>query len=83
MATNLDVIVNADGSLRFIHNDDMQAVIEQGEARIARASFVEPNASGQWEADMSPSNGPVLGPFRTRTEALAAEVAWLKTNRGL
>ncbi len=31
-----------------------------------------------WWADLLPSNGPVLGPFDTRTEALDAEVAWLR-----
>jgi hypothetical protein len=36
-----------------------------------------------WEADMSPVNGPVLGPFATRGAALTAEVTWLKTRRGL
>ena len=83
MATQLDIIIDTDGTLRFIHNDDMQALIEQGEAKIVRASHVEPNERGQWEADMSPSDGPVLGPFRTRGEALDAEVAWLKANKGL
>lgn len=33
-----------------------------------------------WWADLLPSNGPVLGPFNTRTEALDAEVAWLREN---
>jgi hypothetical protein len=27
---------------------------------------------------MSPVGGPVLGPFRLRRDALAAEVAWLE-----
>jgi hypothetical protein len=33
-----------------------------------------------WWADMHPSTGtgPVLGPFETRDEALAAEVVWLQ-----
>jgi hypothetical protein len=30
-----------------------------------------------WWADMMPMNGPVLGPFDTRSDALAAEVAWI------
>lgn len=79
----MNITINPDGTVRFIHNDDLTDLIEQGEARITRASHVEPNAEGKWEADMGPSNGPVLGPFRTRGEALAAEVAWLETNRGL
>ena len=30
-----------------------------------------------WWADMLPMNGPVLGPFATRSLALKAEVLWL------
>ena len=31
-------------------------------------------------ADMLPVNGPVLGPFKTRQEALDAETTWLKAH---
>jgi hypothetical protein len=31
-----------------------------------------------WWADMLPMNGPVLGPFDTRSKALEAEVAWIR-----
>jgi hypothetical protein len=44
---------------------------------ILRASYVEPNATGRWAADLDPVGGPVLGPFDHRSEALAAEQAWL------
>lgn len=33
-----------------------------------------------WAADMSPVNGPALGPFRLRAEALDAERGWLERN---
>ncbi len=33
-----------------------------------------------WWADLSPSKGPVLGPFDTRQAALDAEVAWLRVH---
>jgi hypothetical protein len=33
--------------------------------------------------DMSPVGGPLLGPFETRTFALAFEVEWLRENLGL
>jgi len=46
---------------------------------IARASHVEPCESG-WSADMSPVGGPVLTGFTKRSQALAAEVAWLEEN---
>ena len=32
-------------------------------------------------ADLSPVDGPTLGPFRSRDEAIAAEVAWLVAAR--
>ena len=50
-----------------------------GEKSVSRASHVEPVGDG-WTADLSPVGGPVLGPFRYRTEALGAEVAWLDAN---
>ena len=50
---------------------------ELGELSIRRASHVEPDAAGRWWADLSPVGGPVLGGFGKRSEALAAEVAWL------
>jgi hypothetical protein len=54
---------------------------ELGGLAIQRASHVEPDAQGQWLADLSPIGGPTLGPFATRSEALAAEEAWLVENR--
>lgn len=34
----------------------------------------------QWQADLSPSNGPTLGPFHKRQDAIDAEIAWLNEN---
>jgi len=34
----------------------------------------------KWWADLLPVDGPVLGPFETNTEALEAEVVWLKAH---
>ena len=95
MATEININIASDGSIRFIHNDDLVSLMSEGETSIERASHVEPyDGSGGdafaekypgvwWTADMAPSDGPVLGPFATRTEALAAEVEWLRQNRGL
>jgi hypothetical protein len=47
--------------------------------QITRASHVEPDRDGFWWADMGPVAGPVLGPFRSRTEALETERGWLLT----
>lgn len=51
---------------------------ELGKLSIKRASHVEPTEDGQWTADMSPVNGPILGPYKTRTIALNEEVKWLE-----
>jgi hypothetical protein len=69
-----------DGEIRYIHNDDLAAnMLKIGQSETKRVSHVEP-CDGGWEADMGPVNGPVLGPFTTRKEALAEEVKWLKAH---
>lgn len=50
---------------------------ELGQLTIRRASHVEPDETGRWWADLSPSRGPRLGPFETRSAALLAEEEWL------
>jgi len=63
-----------------IYNDSVvQALKGMGTPQIRRASHVEPTEDGRWTADLSPVTNPplVLGPFMTRSEALAAEVEWL------
>jgi hypothetical protein len=79
----INVNIDSTGTARFIWNDDLAGLLEHGDARVVRASHVEPDDRGGWLADMSPSGGPVLGPFKLRAEALVAEVGWLRTNRGL
>lgn len=74
----MTVNITPDGTITFIYSDDLQPLLGLGTPTIRRASHVEANSDGQWEADMSPSNGPLLGPFQLRSEALAAEVAWLQ-----
>ena len=75
----MQIAIAADGTTRFIHNDVLDAK-ELGAANIQRASHVEPNDDLTLNADLTPVNGPVLGPFPTRAAALAAEVAWLERN---
>ena len=48
-----------------------------GTLTIQRASHVEPDASGSWWADLSPVQGPRLGPYQLRSEALHAEEEWI------
>jgi len=75
----MDLIVAPDGQLRHIYTDSLDLTV-LGQVRISRASRVEPDASSRWLADLSLVNGPELGHFLRRADALAAEVAWLEQN---
>lgn len=58
-------------------DEDVQLIgTEVADLHTERASSVEP-VRGQWIADMDLSEGPILGPYRLRKEALAAERVWL------
>ena len=76
----MNVRIDPQGTVRALYSEalDLAAL---GAGRIDRASTVEPDAAGCWWADLGPSGGPVLGPFRRRSEALAAEVRWLEGHR--
>ena len=73
----MDLVVTDTGEVRCIYSDSISLSL-LGKLSITRASQVEPNSVGQWMADLSPVDGPLLGPFEFRTEALAAEVDWLR-----
>ena len=70
------MVVGVDGMARCIYDEALD-LREIGKLQITRASHVEPDRDGFWWADMGPVDGPVLGPFMTRGEALGAERAWL------
>lgn len=76
MTSAMELVVDAGGDVRCIY-DEVLDLREIGTLKITRASHVEPDRDGFWWADMGPSGGPVLGPFRNRTEALGAEREWL------
>src|SRR5262249_37709659 len=48
-----------------------------GRPTITRASRVEPDEQGRWRADLTPVDGPALGPFGRRSEARPAAGDWL------
>ena len=58
--------------------DELLDLAMLGPLSIRRASHVEPDDQGRWIADLSPVDGPQLGPFEHRSAALEAEVAWLQ-----
>jgi hypothetical protein len=72
----MELVVDAGGSVRCIYDEGID-LREIGRLQITRASHVEPDKDGYWWADMGPVGGPVLGPFRSRSEALQAERGWL------
>ena len=72
----MELVINSSGDIRCVYGEDVN-LSELGRLSIQRGSHVEPTADGQWTADLSPVQGPQLGPFDCRTQALEAEVAWL------
>lgn len=75
----MELVISPDAIVRCIYGEtiDLAAL---GSMDIARASHVEPDADGQWLADLTPVAGPTLGPFPLRSDALAAESQWLSQN---
>ncbi|WP_397570410.1 hypothetical protein [Schlesneria sp. T3-172] len=74
----MDLVVAPNGTVTAIYAETIDFRI-LGPTTITRASQVEPDADGQWFAHII--DGPVLGPFARRSDALAAEVDWLTQNR--
>ena len=75
----MQLVIDPRGTVRCVYGETID-LAKIGPATIRRGSHVEPTDSGDWTADLSPVNGPLLGPFKTRSEALAAEVGWLHAN---
>lgn len=65
------------GDILAIYDDALVAMFgEAAKVETRRASNVEPDGQG-WSADLSPVGGPILRDFKTRKDALDAEVRWL------
>jgi len=71
------MIIEKSGNARCIYNEII-SLRELGSIKIRRGSHVEPVSGGKWVADMAPVDGPLLGPFSMRSQALAAERRWLE-----
>ena len=78
-ASSLAFTVDASGTVRCLYDERFAPPVlaSLGPLTIERASHVEPTSDGRWTADLSPVGGPLLGPFNLRSEALAAEAAWI------
>lgn len=74
----MNLFIRPDGTVQCLYDEQLD-LGKLGEVDIRRASHVEPAPldTGKWIADLAPVGGPFLGPFDTRSEALAREAAWL------
>ena len=72
----MQIIIRPNGVFIGIYNDEFEYG-ELGRPRIRRVSHVEPDDTGHWFADLSPVDGPKLGPFNKRNEAVDAELEFL------
>ena len=79
-ATTLELFVAADGSARCLYGETLN-LASLGSLQIERASHVEPDDRGRWMVDLSPVDGPTLGPYLTRSHALSVEAEWLLRHR--
>ena len=73
----MQLIILPDGSVRCLYSEAIN-LHALGALDIRRGSHVEPDDQGQWWANLSLVQGPKLGPFPHRSQALAAEVQWLE-----
>ena len=73
----MDLLIQPSGTVRCVFGEEID-LGQLGQLSIRRGSHVEPTPDGQWTADLAPVQGPLLGPFPTRTAALNAEVTWLQ-----
>jgi hypothetical protein len=75
----MHLVIETDGTVRCLYDEALD-LMPLGNLQIQRGSHVEPDQHGRWFADMSPLDGPLLGPFSKRSDALTAEVDWLTSN---
>ncbi|NLX98713.1 MAG: hypothetical protein GXY83_21350 [Rhodopirellula sp.] len=73
----MQLVIDSTGVVRCLYHEGIN-LSSLGRMVIVRGSHVEPDESGRWHADLSPVNGPRLGPFERRSLALEAEVEWLQ-----
>jgi len=73
----MELVVSPSGNCRCVYDETID-LTSLGRLTIRRGSHVEPTDDGRWQADLSVVDGPVLGPFAKRSQALAAERAWLE-----
>lgn len=75
----MNLVIRPDGSLRCVYDETLDLAMF-GQLDIRRGSHVEADVAGRWWADLCPVDGPRLGPFDRRSEALTVEREWLEQN---
>ena len=75
----MQLVIEPGGAVRCVYGEAID-LFSLGIPSITRASHVEPDHDGWWFADLSPIRGPRLGGFAHRSQALAAEQAWLEVH---
>ncbi len=75
----MELVIEATGEVRCLYGETLDLSV-LGKLKIRRGSHVEPDADGNWWADLSPVAGPKLGPYAKRSKALEAERIWLEVN---
>jgi hypothetical protein len=73
----MQLLIDPRGQIRCLYSEAID-LAELGTLTMSRASHVEPDEQGRWWADLAPVRGPKLGAYARRSEALAAEQAWLE-----
>jgi hypothetical protein len=73
----MELVIDRCGQVRCVY-DELVDLAALGRLSITRASHVEPDELGAWHADVALEGGPRLGPFACRSQALEAELTWLK-----
>lgn len=76
----MQLLVDRQGAVHCLY-DEVIDLLTLGSIVIRRASHVEPDSEGRWWADLVLVNGPRIGPFLVRSQALAAERKWLEEHR--
>ena len=75
----MQLFIQLDGEVRCLYGEAIE-LGSLGRLSVRRASHVEPSEDGRWFADLSLVEGPLLGPFDKRSDALLAEEDWLLTS---
>jgi len=76
MSEEHTIIINADGTVRFVWDDALADLCALGRTKIVRAADVEPTPDGAgWMVDCQRVGGGVYGPYRLREHALQHERA--------